>query len=105
MKRSFCAVSELQRRFPQRFVPKLIPLPGISLQLFTFALAVTFGFAMLLSSPDTYALAAIGTEITTMQGDVVTVLTTLLTAVLTIGVASAAVFIAGSVMKWLRIIA
>jgi len=105
MKRSFCAVSELQRRFPQRFVPKLIPLSGISLQLFTFALAVTFGFAMLLSSPDTYALAAIGTEITSMQGDVVTVLTTLLTAVLTIGVASAAVFIAGSVMKWLRIIA
>jgi len=105
MKRSFNAVSELQRRFPQRFVPKLIPLPWISLQLFTFALAVTFGFAMLLSSPDTYALAAIGTEITTMQADVVTVLTTLLTAVLTIGVASAAVFIAGSVMKWLRIIA
>ena len=109
MKRFFNPIAELQFRFPQRFIPtQALSLPqGLSSQMvFMFALVAFFG-CMMLFAPDTFAttLDDVNAKVTEIQGKVETIMATMLGAVIAIGVAAAAVFIASTIMKWFRGIA
>jgi hypothetical protein len=114
MKRLFNPIKELRSRFPERFTPKwFVPSPSMLLSRETSSLAVfSITFAVLafvlMVSPDTYATPSfdsIKTALTTLVTDLSAVLTELLKAIITIGIAAAAVFIAANIMKWLRVIA
>jgi len=109
MKRFFDPIVELKFRFPQRFIPtQALSLPhGLSSQMaFMFALVAVFG-CMMFFAPDTFAtdLDAVNTKITEIEGKVTAIMQTMLGAVIAIGVAAAAVFIASTIMKWFRGIA
>jgi hypothetical protein len=74
---------------------------------FVFALVAVFG-CMMFFAPDTFAtpdLTTVNTKITEIEGKVTAIMQTMLGAVIAIGVAAAAVFIASTIMKWFRGIA
>jgi len=118
MKRSFNAVVALRSRFPERFVPKRfvpnLPFPNLSFlfssdasQLAVFSITAAVFFFLSTTSPDSYAttFADVMTGITAFSAELEAILKELVKAIIVIGLASAAVFIASSLMKWLRIIA
>jgi len=109
MKRFFDPIAELKFRFPQRFIPtQALSLPhGLSSQMaFVFALVAVFG-CMMFFAPDTFAasLDDVNAKVTEIEGKVTAIMQTMLGAVIAIGVAAAAVFIASTIMKWFRGIA
>lgn len=70
---------------------------------FSFLTIFMVAGAFFLVSSEVHAITAITAEVTKIQDDIVAVLGDMLSAVIAIGVAAIAVFIANTILRWLRV--
>ncbi len=70
---------------------------------FSFLTVFMVSGGLFLVSSEVHAISTITTELTKIQDDVVAVLGDMLGAVIAIGVAAIAVFIANTILRWLRV--